>query len=268
MEQSHWLALGNEEARYEFADELSRRGLVEASRREYSLLLRLSQPASYYAGEAMRRQAMDARAKQDMLRSADNEERSMLRCLHIYVTFVRPEAYVGVPALVHRQRAQGLLVAGKVDEAMREAYMCLDLLPGEVDLPISLQPGLVKAGRQKDAEALYRRVAAVFEDIAKTYPKCGWCRNTEAWLSACCRRELDTALAQARQAVELEPDTAGYYDTLAEVHFQRGEKDLALAAQKKAIALDPKKVYYRKQLKRMEAGDATSPRPSEDDDDD
>jgi tetratricopeptide (TPR) repeat protein len=267
MEQSHWLALGNEEARCEFADELARRGLTAASRREYSLLQRVSQPASYYSGEALRRQAVEARARQDMLRSADYEERSMLRCLHIYVTFVRPEAYVGVPALVHRQRAQGLLAAGQVDQALREADLCLDLLPGEVDVPITLMPGLVKAGRQKEAEALYRRVAGVFEEVARTYPKCGWCRNTSAWLSACCRRDLDSALALARKAVELEPETAGYYDTLAEVHFQRGEMEQAIAAQKKAIELDPKKGYYRKQLKRMEGGAATSPRPAEDDDD-
>jgi tetratricopeptide (TPR) repeat protein len=266
MEQSHWLALGNEEARYEFADELARRDLVEASRREYALLLRVSQPASYYAGEAMRRQAMEARARQDMLRSAANQERSMLRCLRVYVTFVRPEAYVGVPALIHRQRAQGLLGEGKLDQSLREANFCLDILPGEVDLPIALIPGLVKAGRQKEADALFDRVNSVFAGIAAEYPKCGWCQNTAAWLSACCRRGLDTGLARARKAIELEPDAAGYYDTLAEVHFQRGEREQAIAAQKKAIGLDPAKTYYRKQLKRMEAGDASAPRPAEDDD--
>jgi tetratricopeptide (TPR) repeat protein len=267
MEQSHWLPLGNEEARNEFATALGRRGLAEASRREFALLSRISYPASYYAGEAQHRQALEARSRQDYLRSAEGQERSMLRCLRTYVSFVEPVAYVGVPALVHRQRAQGLLAAGKTDEALREAALCLDIGAGEVDVPISLFAGLTKAGRVKEMDGLYNRVKATLDGVTRDYPKCGWSANTIAWLSACCRRDLNAGLAMAHKAVELEPAVAGYYDTLAEVHFQRGEKEQAIAAQKKAIELDSKKPYYRKQLKRMEAGDPNATRPAEDEDD-
>jgi hypothetical protein len=77
---------------------------------------------------------------------------------------------------------------------------------------------------------------------------------------------MQDGLAHARKAAELEPEVAGYQDTLAEVLFQIGDKASAIAAQQKATELDPKKVYYRKQLKRMEAGDPTAARPPEDDD--
>ena len=77
-------------------------------------------------------------------------------------------------------------------------------------------------------------------------------------MSACCRRNLDKALQHAEKAVELSPSTAGYLDTLAEVHFQRGDKDKAIAMQKRAVKLNPKKSYYRKQLKRLEAGDPSA----------
>jgi Flp pilus assembly protein TadD len=83
-------------------------------------------------------------------------------------------------------------------------------------------------------------------------------------LSACCGRNLDGALEHARKAVELAPDNAGYIDTLAEVYFQRGDKDKAVAAQRKAVELDPKKSYNRKKLARIEAGDPSKPRPPED----
>lgn len=268
MEQSHWLPLGNEEARHEFVVALSERGLTEPSQRENSILEHVSQPASYFAGEAIRRAAFDARERKDYLRAADGEERAMLRCLRAYVSFVQAQAYVAVPAKVHRERARGLLAAGKFDDARQEAMRCLEDLPGDVDVPILLIPGLEKAGRKEDADKLFTRVNGVLLAVCADYPKCSWAHNSVAWLAACCRRDLNEALTHARRAIELEPDTAGYLDTLAEVYFQLGDKGKAVAAEKKAVELSPKKQYYAKQLKRIEAGDPTAPRPPEDDADD
>jgi tetratricopeptide (TPR) repeat protein len=268
MEQSHWLPLGNEESRHQFVVALGERGLVQESRRENELLGRVSQPASYYAGESVRRKALDAQSHRDYLRAADGEERAMLRCLRTYVSFVQAPAYVAVPAKVHRARARGLLAAGKLDEAVREAKRCLDSLPGDVDVPILLSAGLEKAGRKQDADELFARVNGVLAEICKDYPKCSWAHNSVAWLGACCARDLDAALAHARRAVELDPDAAGYRDTLAEVYFQLGDKAKAVEAQKKAIELAPKKPYYTKQLQRIESGDRSAPRPPEEDDED
>jgi Flp pilus assembly protein TadD len=159
-----------------------------------------------------------------------------------------------------------LLAAGKVDEALREAAKCLEEMPGDVDVATLLVPELDKAGRRREADTLFNQVLAVFDGVCKDHPKCAWAHNSAAWLAACCRRDLDAGLARAQKATKLSPDVAGYQDTLAEVWFQRGEKDKAVAAQKKAVELDPKKAYYRKQLKRFEAGDPSAPRPSEDED--
>jgi hypothetical protein len=48
---------------------------------------------------------------------------------------------------------------------------------------------------------------------------------------------------------------------LAEVHFQRGDQAKAVELEKKCIALEPKAEIFRKQLKRMEAGDRDAPVP-------
>jgi tetratricopeptide (TPR) repeat protein len=79
--------------------------------------------------------------------------------------------------------------------------------------------------------------------------------NSLAWLAARCRRQLALAENHAKKAVELAPDTPGYLDTLAEVQFQSGRKEAAIATMKRCIELDPDRPYYRKQLKRFEAGD-------------
>jgi tetratricopeptide (TPR) repeat protein len=168
-----------------------------------------------------------------------------------------------VPALVHRNRATSLAVAGKLEEARREAELAQAALPGDVDLAIQLVPELEKKDRKKEAADLFAQSLAIHEQMCKEYPNCPWAHNSAAWLAACCRRDLDNALKHGQRAVELAPDSAGHLDTLAEVYFQRGDKEKAISTQKKAIALDPMKPYYRKQLKRIEAGDPVAERPLE-----
>ena len=56
-------------------------------------------------------------------------------------------------------------------------------------------------------------------------------------------------------AVHLSPENAGYLDTLAEVLFQRGEQAEALRLIRRCVELAPTREYFRRQLKRIEAGD-------------
>jgi predicted Zn-dependent protease len=266
MEQSHWLPLGDPDARSAFGRALALRGHAAAARHENELLLRLSEPASFYTGEGLRRATAQALARKDYLQAALGQEQSMLRCLRPYINFIQPAAYVGVPAFVHRLRATGLVAAGKLDEARGELALAQACLPGGVELPILLVPELERHGLKKEAADLFDRTLQVYEKLCQDYPRCAWAHNSAAWLSACCRRNLDGALTHATKAVELAPANAGHLDTLAEVYFQRGDKDKALAAQRKVVQMDPKKPYFRKQLKRIEAGDPAAERPSEDDD--
>jgi hypothetical protein len=263
IEQAHWLPLADVSARHQFVRALAERGHREAARRETDLIRRVSEPNSYYSGAAIRRQAVAALLHKDYAKAACGFEQSMLRCLHSYTTFVSPDGYVNVPAQIHQLRASELLAAGKIEEALKEAALALDDAPGHVDTPIALVPHLERLGRKKEAAVLFERCNALYEKVCRDYPRCAWAHNSTAWMSACCRRQLDTALAHAEKAVELAPTHAGYLDTLAEIHFQRGDQDKAIAAQKRAIELDPKRAYYRKQLKRMEAGDPKAEHPSE-----
>jgi tetratricopeptide (TPR) repeat protein len=255
MDRAGWLPLGNEAVRYQLATDLARRGHTAAARRQRELLQQVSRPGSYYAGEALRQLGFDALDQKDYLKAADYHERAMLRCLQPEVSFVEHAAWVGVPYQVHRQRALGLLLAGRTDEAVKEIKLCQVLMPGVVDLPITLMPELEQRDRQKEADALFAGAFEAHEKWCADYPQCALAHNNLAWLAACCRRQLDKALEHARKAVELAPGHAGHLDTLAEVHFQRGDKDKAIELMKKCIEVEPKNNYFKKQLKRFEAGD-------------
>lgn len=61
--------------------------------------------------------------------------------------------------------------------------------------------------------------------------------NALAWSLAVYGTNLNEALNLARQAVEADPQNWSYLDTLAWVHFRRGEWDQAEMALKKGIEL-------------------------------
>lgn len=264
--QAHRILFADAKRRYDFLIALSKRGHKQATRREVELMLRVSEPNSLYANDALRRLAFAALARKDYLQAAEDFEKSMLLCLQANVTFVEHAAYAEAPARIHTWRAVGLLTAGKHDAALHHAELALAASPGYADLPILLVPELERRGYKKEAADLFNRCYGTYEKLCRAYPRCAWAHNAAAWMAVCCRRNLDQALEHAQKAVELAPMRANYLDTLAEVYFQRGDKDKAIALQKRALALDPQKIYYRKQLKRLQAGDPSAERPPENDD--
>lgn len=268
MEQAHWLSLGREDARDEFIRELTRRGHEKALAREVTLLRRTSQPGDYYAGEAIRRDALFAVERKEYATAAAAHELAMLRCLRSYINFLDKSAYVGVPAMVHSQRAAALAQAGKYAEAKAENEIAMTLAPGAIEGTIRLVQVLDKAGKKADADALFERAAGVYRAVLKDYPDAPSARNSVAWLSATCKRNLAAAQKDAERAVALDPQSPGYLDTLAEITFQLGDKDKAVALQKKVVALSPKRGYFKKQLARLEAGDRNADLPPEEDEED
>lgn len=261
MERAHWLPLANESARYSLAEALAKHGLEDAARRERELVVRTGAFRSVYASNVLDEMADEAVARKDYLTAADCTQRILVIVLQSGAFFLESEANLLVPFWVRQYRARGLLAAGKVEDALKEADQALTMLPGNIELPLQLVPELDRKGRKDEADQLFARVLAVNEKLCSDYPRAADGHNNVAWLAAGCRRQLDKALEHARKAVELEPKNAGYLDTLAEVYFQRGDKDRALALMKKCIEMEPDNTYFPKQLKRFEAGDRNAEVP-------
>jgi tetratricopeptide (TPR) repeat protein len=261
MDRAHLLALAEEDVRYELAEALSRHGLREAARREQEVLLRTSEFRSVYRINVLAGLVPEAVRQRDYSRAADYYQRVLLGVLESGATFVDYEACLTVPHAVHFNRARALVVTRRFDEARKEIDACLALLPGDTELPLALVPELTKRGRKAEADNLYARVVAAHEKVCADYSRCASSHNEVAWLAARCRRDLEKALVHSRRAMELEPRQAGYLDTLAEVHFQRGDRERAIELMKKGVELEPKKDYYRQQLRRFEAGDPAAEVP-------
>jgi len=261
IEVAEALPLGSEDKRQVLADGLSERGLDEAAGKEWERLGRVVLLSSAYYGLAARGLADKAVAAKDYFQAATCYRREALHELS-QAGYDGPDSSVWLLAAERRSRARGLAAAGRLDDMRKEVSAGLEVEPN-IDLCIDVVTELTKRGHKKEADEVFARFSAAHEAICKEYPKSGWAHNNAAWMSARCKRDLDGALEHARKGVELEPDNAGHVDTLAEVHFQRGDKDKAVGLAKKCVQMQPTYEYFRNQLKRMQAGNADADLPHE-----
>ena len=106
-----------------------------------------------------------------------------------------------------------------------------------------------------DAPAAVReneRVAGLLTRTLKRPDADAGTLNALAWFTATHDLHLDEALVAAERAVALSPEDSNILDTLAEVHFRRGEVQQAIAVMKRALELSPKDAYLQGQLERFQ----------------
>ena len=259
-ELAYRLPLADAGRRLVLAEALERVGLTDTAQRQRELLVRTSL-RDWSTGQTWRELSRAAAAKKDFRRSAAAYEQFVLGSLWRQSTYLENEAPLWVGQHLHFLRARAQLEASDINATVREVRRALDLYPGDVDTLLRFYPALLQRGRGKDAEELYVRCVRLHAAVCLEFPSRASSHNQLAWLAARCGRDLDKALTHARQAIELEPTAAGYRDTLAEVHFQRGEKDQALAASAECLRLAPDNSYYRRQRERMTAGDPRAALP-------
>jgi tetratricopeptide (TPR) repeat protein len=264
MDLAHWVPLGNARVRGRFLEELCNRGHLAAAKRERDLARQAVWYGEPYRGNVWNQVARASVLLKDYDAAAVAAERSLHYILRTTgVTFVEGAAYLTAPNGVKAFQARSKLAAGKADEAVALARECLAVLPGHVETVTALAPDLDKLGRTADADALFRSVWDVYVALAKDHPRSAWAHHGAASVAAGCRRELAAALAHAKRAVELDSEMRAYQETLAEVHFRRGERDPALAVMRKLAKADPRNHLYKRQLVRYEKGDVASPLPTE-----
>ena len=262
---AHWLPLGNEEVRAKLMEELGKRDWPEMVRKEAYMVLKTGWYKNYTIGNVLSQLARESAKEKHFFKAASYYERCLVGCLRTGATFVEPTAYLIVPESVRVHRARGLLGEGKWKEALAQARDNLEVMPGNVEVAIKLVPELEKQGKKKEADAIYNQVKGAYDNMLKKYPNSSFGHNSVAWVMANCSRDLDDALKHSQKAVELEPESAGYLDTLAEINFRKGNRDKALELMKKCSEMDKNNGYYRRQLERFKNQPFNSPTPDEED---
>jgi len=289
IELGRSLPLGSEMARHAFCEGLEQRGLRAEAAAEGLVLIRLQGLWSLAAADAARRGAAEAAVRRDFAAAANLLDRSLLGVVRQESGFSRPEGYLAVPRAVETYRALATLPAQKPNNVTRDAgnvrsniapnanapgaapseneraeaaartlQRLAALLPADTDWAIRCVAEFDKLGRRDLGDGLYRENARLLESVCERHPAAAQYHNSLAWLAARCGRDLDAALSHARRAVELQPASTAYLDTLAETHFRRGDKSAAVECMKKCLGQEPDSAYFRGQLQRFESGGTES----------
>lgn len=137
------------------------------------------------------------------------------------------------------------------DAAQERKYLdkALEANAEDIDVLIACYrlPAQTPEYHAKIVDAIKKAAVALHEVIADdTESAEGY--NNYAWLIGNTEGDMDEALRYAQKAVELEPEMAGYYDTLAHVYASKGDLAGAVKAQAKAAKLEPHSGLIRRAL--------------------
>ncbi len=108
-----------------------------------------------------------------------------------------------------------------------------------------------KAGKTEAARVERERAVSVLERTLAEKPDDPELLNNVAWALATHNMKLDRALELAERAVKLAPEKGHIRDTLAEVHFRKGNFDKAIEIESELVRKEPDNAGYAESLKRF-----------------
>jgi len=116
---------------------------------------------------------------------------------------------------------------------------------------VRLGDDALAAGRRETAEREYGQVIHLYRTAIAAHPQDATLKNGLAWFYVRHRVNLDEAFRLAEEARRLDPDSWEIIDTLAEIHFARGQLHQAHEHAIRALQMDPRNAYLKSQEERF-----------------
>ncbi|WDQ18931.1 GlcNAc transferase [Rhodopirellula sp. P2] len=168
--------------------------------------------------------------------------------------------YVTLPQLILRnqlelilQSDQQQLTSDEQQEIKRLFELLLRLEPIDIHSAELMLPRIKQLGMTELADEWLRRIVDAGQQHVRQFPLDATAANNVAWCAVRNQSRLDDALGLSRQAVAIEPDSAVYRDTLAEILAQRGEITQALQLERTSLLDDPGQWHLHLQIDRFES---------------
>jgi tetratricopeptide (TPR) repeat protein len=138
------------------------------------------------------------------------------------------------------------------DAAKHREYLdkALAADPDDIDVLIALYKLTKQNKEQLDkTRALIKKTAAKLRAKALGAPHDPSSHNQYAWLVGNTEGNFDEALEFSNRSIALQPESGGYYDTLAHVYFGKGDYVNAVKTQEKAAKFEPHSGLLSRKLK-------------------
>jgi len=142
----------------------------------------------------------------------------------------------------------------KPDKAQERIQKLQEINSSDSSMLEDIYQLLVDAGNEEGANQIFKTTYEVSQSTINRFPNHGQHNNNHAWLLSRCGKQLDEALIHAEKAVKLEPKNGAFLDTLAEVHFQLGNRPKAIEISEKAVQLLGDDIQVKRQLERFRSG--------------
>ncbi|MDA7888024.1 hypothetical protein N9A86_01400, partial [Akkermansiaceae bacterium] len=125
---------------------------------------------------------------------------------------------------------RGMLAAeeGRNDDAVKNLRAAHQLIPRSGVLADDFFPALREAGLIELHDELYQQSAELIRENIRFFQKDHNAKNTFGWLASRANRDLDEAEGYLKAALDVRPLSAAYLDTMAEIHFARGDREGAV----------------------------------------
>jgi len=229
---------------------LADRGLFSWAEREYRHVVETGEPsgivvisARYYLAEMLHDQDKDLEAAEAL--------EGMISSIR-----KRPAAVpaIGLSAGETVARMHYFFAShfkAKRDRAKQREHLDKAFETGEADVDVLIAGYRFSAKDpqyRKKVVGLIEKSAAEIEQAIDNNPDHPTAYNQYAWLIGNTEGDSVKALRYSKKSLELRPDSGGYHDTLAHVHFHRGEYEEAVKAQAKAVELEPHSGLVARQL--------------------
>ena len=110
------------------------------------------------------------------------------------------------------------------------------------------------AGLVKQHDEVFDRLWQNLVKRIARYPDSDNTRNSAAWLASRANRHLDEAEDYLEKALANNPRQAAYLDTMAEVHFARGDREKAIEFSARGLKEEPEDFQLVRQHERFKSG--------------
>ena len=159
-------------------------------------------------------------------------------------------AYVSLPMFAQRWAVEGAIKDGDQSLARMHYEKILRLDPLNIDFAERLLPEMRENGMTELADEAFDTVFEVGLQHTKDYPFDATACNNVAWVAAMNGRRLDEALELSRHACFVEPDSAVFRDTLAEILYRLDRIREALLIEESCVLDDPGEWHLHEQIKK------------------
>ncbi len=232
------------------ADVLSEYGDDETARDVYEVLL----PLTAFGSPEVIEFYDVARKYSILIREKDPD--SAIRWFDLAVggtlesTYFRSSAYVSLPLYIRRWALEAAIDSQDQSAAREHWTRLVRLDPLDITSAEELLPKLREAGMESMADEVFDKLFDRGLAHCRRFPFDVTMGNNVAWVAAMNSRRMEEALVLSEGTVFLEPDSAIYRDTLAEILFRLGRKKQALQVEQACLLDDPTQWHLHQQVEK------------------